>query len=132
MTLEYPEDLQYLDSHEYVRLEDDDMATIGLSAFALEELGDVVFLELPEAGDTITAGDQVGTIESVKAVSEIYSPVTGTVIDRNEMLIEQPEAIVDDPYGEGWLLKVRLDDPNEELEDTLSARQYRSLVEPES
>lgn len=132
MTLEYPEDLQYLDSHEYVRLEDDDMATIGLSAFALEELGDVVFLELPEAGDSITAGDQVGTIESVKAVSEIYSPVTGTVIDRNEMLIEQPEAIVDDPYGEGWLLKVRLDDPNEELEDTLSALQYRSLVEPES
>ncbi|MBF2055938.1 MAG: glycine cleavage system protein GcvH [Cyanobacterium sp. T60_A2020_053] len=132
MTLEYPDDLQYLDTHEYVRLEEDDMATIGLSAFALEELGDVVFLELAEAGDTISAGDQIGTIESVKAVSEIYSPVTGTVIDRNEMLIEQPEAIVDDPYGEGWLLKVRLDDPNEELEDTLSALQYRSLVEPES
>lgn len=131
MSLEYPDDLQYLDSHEYVRLEDDDLATIGLSAFALEELGDIVFLELPESGDSVSAGEQIGTIESVKAVSEIYSPVTGTVIDRNEVLIEEPEAIVDDPYGEGWLLKVRLDDPSQELEDTLSALEYRALIEPD-
>ncbi|AFZ46119.1 glycine cleavage system protein GcvH [Cyanobacterium stanieri LEGE 03274] len=133
MSLEYPEDLKYLDSHEYVRIEDDeDIATIGLSAFALEELGDVVFLELPELGDAIALGDNIGTVESVKAVSEIYAPVSGTVVDRNEMLIEQPEAIADDPYGEGWLVKVRLDDPNEELEDALSAEEYRALVEPEA
>lgn len=133
MSLEYPEDLKYLDSHEYVRIEDDeDIATIGLSAFALEELGDVVFLELPELGDAIASGDNIGTVESVKAVSEIYAPVSGTVVDRNEMLIEQPEAIADDPYGEGWLVKVRLDDPSEELEDALSAEEYRALVEPEA
>ncbi|AUC60652.1 glycine cleavage system protein GcvH [Cyanobacterium sp. HL-69] len=132
MTLEYPEDLKYLDSHEYVRIEDDeDIATIGLSAFALEELGDVVFLELPELGDAIASGDNIGTVESVKAVSEIYAPVSGTVIDRNEMLIEQPEAIADDPYGEGWLVKVRLDNSSEELEDALSAEEYRAMVEPE-
>lgn len=133
MTLEYPEDLKYLDSHEYVRIEDDgDIATVGLSAFALEELGDVVFLELPDLGDAIALGDNIGTVESVKAVSEIYAPVSGTVIDRNEMLIEQPEAIADDPYGEGWLVKVRLDDSSEELEDALSAEEYRALVEPEA
>lgn len=130
MTLEYPEDLRYLDSHEYVRL-DGEIATIGISAFAIEELGDIVFLELPELGDAIGVEDNIGTIESVKAVSELYSPVSGTVIDRNEMLIESPESIADDPYGEGWLIKVRLDNPDDDLEDILSASEYKSLVEPE-
>ncbi|WP_373478869.1 glycine cleavage system protein GcvH [Geminocystis sp.] len=130
MSLEYPDDLRYLDSHEYVRL-DGEIATIGISAFAIEELGDVVFLELPELGDAIGVEDNIGTIESVKAVSEIYAPVSGTVIDRNEMLIESPEMIADDPYGEGWLIKVRLDNPDDELEDTFSADEYKSLVEPE-
>lgn len=128
MTLEYPEDLRYLDSHEYVRL-DGEIATIGITAFAIEELGDVVFLELPELGDAIEVEDNIGTIESVKAVSEIYAPVSGTVIDRNEMLLESPEAIADDPYGEGWLIKVRLDNPDDELENTLSAEEYKSLIE---
>ncbi len=130
MSLEYPEDLRYLDSHEYVRL-DGEIATIGISAFAIEELGDIVFLELPELGDAIGVEDNIGTIESVKAVSELYSPVSGTVIDRNEMLIESPESIADDPYGEGWLIKIRLDNPDDDLEDTLSASEYKSLVEPE-
>lgn len=130
MSLEYPDDLRYLDSHEYVRL-DGEIATVGITAFAIEELGDIVFLELPELGDAIGAEDNIGTVESVKAVSEIYSPVSGTVIDRNEMLIESPESIVDDPYGEGWFIKVRLDNPDDELEDTLSADEYKSLVEPE-
>lgn len=130
MTLEYPEDLRYLDSHEYVRL-DGEIATIGITAFAIEELGDIVFLELPELGDAIEVEDNIGTIESVKAVSEIYAPVAGTVIDRNDMLIESPEAIADDPYGEGWLIKVRLDNPDDELENTLSVQEYQSLIEPE-
>ncbi|BAQ61450.1 glycine cleavage system H protein [Geminocystis sp. NIES-3708] len=130
MTLEYPEDLRYLDSHEYVRL-DGEIATIGISAFAIEELGDIVFLELPELGDAIGVEDNIGTVESVKAVSELYSPVSGTVIDRNEMLIESPEMIADDPYGEGWLIKVRLDNPDDDLEDILSASEYKSLVEPQ-
>jgi len=130
MSLEYPEDLRYLDSHEYVRL-DGEVATVGISAFAIEELGDIVFLELPESGDAVTVGDTVGTIESVKAVSEIYAPVSGTVIDRNEMLIESPESIADDPYGEGWLIKIKLENPDDDLEDTMSALEYKALVEPE-
>jgi glycine cleavage system H protein len=130
MSLEYPDDLRYLDSHEYVRL-DGEIATVGITAFAIEELGDIVFLELPELGDAIGVEDNIGTVESVKAVSEIYSPVSGTVIDRNEMLIESPESIADDPYGEGWFIKVRLDNPDDDLEDTLSADEYKSLVEPE-
>jgi glycine cleavage system H protein len=130
MSLEYPDDLRYLDSHEYVRL-DGEIATVGITAFAIEELGDIVFLELPELGDAIGVEDNIGTVESVKAVSEIYSPVSGTVIDRNEILIESPESIADDPYGEGWFIKVRLDNPDDDLEDTLSADEYKSLVEPE-
>jgi glycine cleavage system H protein len=130
MSLEYPEDLRYLDSHEYVRL-DGEVATVGISAFAIEELGDIVFLELPESGESVSVGDHVGTVESVKAVSEIYSPVSGTVIDRNEILINSPEAIADDPYGEGWLLKIKLDNPDDELEDTMSALEYKALIEPE-
>ncbi len=127
MSLEYPLDLRYLDSHEYIRI-DDDIATIGISAFAIDELGDIVFLELSEIDDQIEKGDNLGTIESVKAVSEIYAPVSGTIIDRNEMLIESPESIADDPYGDGWLIKIKLDDPNDELEDSLSMDEYTSLL----
>ncbi len=130
MTLEYPEDLQYLDSHEYVRL-DGDIATVGISAFAIEELGDIVFLELPESGEEVDVKDQIGTIESVKAVSDIYSPVSGTIIDRNDILIDSPEDIANDPYGEGWLVKIKLDDPNDELEDTMTAQEYQAMVEAE-
>ena len=130
MELEYPEDLKYLDSHEYVRL-DGEIATIGVSAFAIDQLGDVVFLELPEVGDAVEVGENFGTIESVKAVEDLYPPVSGTVIDRNEEMIESPESIAEDPYGEGWLLKVRVDNPDDELTDTLSAAEYRSQVEGE-
>lgn len=128
MELEYPEDLKYLDSHEYVRL-DGEIATIGVSAFAIDQLGDVVFLELPEVGDAVSIGDSFGTIESVKAVEDLYPPVSGTVIERNEVLIDAPEGIAEDPYGEGWLLKVRVDNPDEELPDVLSAAEYRAQVE---
>ncbi len=127
MSLEYPADLRYLDSHEYIRL-DDDIVTIGITAFAIEELGDIVFLELPDLDDEIEKDDNIGTIESVKAVSEIYAPISGTIIDRNEILIDSPEAIADDPYGDGWLIKVKLKDPNDELEDTLSMKEYESLL----
>ncbi|MGF1480931.1 MAG: glycine cleavage system protein GcvH [Cyanophyceae cyanobacterium] len=130
MELEYPEDLKYLDSHEYVR-SDGEIATIGVSAFAVDQLGDIVFLELPEVGDPIAIGESFGTIESVKAVEDLYPPVSGTVIERNEVMIESPEAIAEDPYGEGWLLKVRLDDPDSESADTLTASEYRAQVEGE-
>jgi glycine cleavage system H protein len=128
MELEYPEDLKYLDTHEYVRLEGE-IATIGISAFAIDQLGDLVFLELPEVGDAVKVGETFGTIESVKAVEDLYPPVSGTVIERNEAAIESPESIADDPYGEGWLLKVRVDNPDEEINEVLSAADYRAQVE---
>ncbi|MBD2494224.1 glycine cleavage system protein GcvH [Nostoc sp. FACHB-280] len=123
----YPEDLKYQDSHEYVRL-DGDLATIGITEFAVKELGEIVFVELPEIGQSSTKGDELGTIESVKAVGELYSPVTGTVVERNETVIDDPELLNDDPYGDGWLLKIRVDDPGE-LDDALTASQYSALVE---
>jgi len=126
MSLEYPEDLRYLDTHEYVRLEGE-IATIGISAFAVDQLGDVVFLELPEVGDTVTMNEGFGTIESVKAVEDLNSPVTGTVIERNDAMIESPEQVAEDPYGEGWLLKVRVNDPGD-IDDTLTAKEYSALV----
>jgi glycine cleavage system H protein len=130
MASEYPEDLRYQDSHEYVRLEGE-IATIGLSAFAIEELGDIVFLELPETGDAVKQGETFGNVESVKAVEDLYSPVSGTVIERNESLVEVPEQLGEDPYGDGWLIKVRLDNPDDNLDETLSADEYRATVEGE-
>ncbi|HIK27886.1 MAG: glycine cleavage system protein GcvH [Oscillatoriaceae bacterium SKW80] len=127
MTLEYPEDLKYLDSHEYVRL-DGEIATIGISAFAVEQLGDIVFLELPEIGEAVIKGDSFGTVESVKAVEDLKSPITGTVVERNTEVVQSPELLAEDPYGEGWLIKVRIDDPDE-LEDAMTASEYRLLVE---
>ncbi|MEM7594907.1 MAG: glycine cleavage system protein GcvH [Cyanobacteria bacterium P01_G01_bin.39] len=128
MEIEYPEDLKYLDSHEYVRF-DGEIATIGISAFALDQLGDVVFLELPEVGDSVETGEVLGTIESVKAVEDIYPPISGTVIERNEVAVDAPETLAEDPYGEGWLIKVKVDDPDDELADAMSAKEYRAQVE---
>lgn len=128
MDLEFPDDLKYLDSHEYVRL-DGEIATIGISAFAIEQLGDIVFLELPEIGDALEVETSFGSIESVKAVEDLYPPVSGTVIDRNEDMIDTPEKIAEDPYGEGWLLKVRVNDPDEDFGDVLSADEYRIQLE---
>ena len=130
MELEFPEDLKYLDTHEYIRL-DGEIATIGISAYAIEQLGDLVFLELPEVGDPLEVGESFGSIESVKAAEELYPPVSGTVVDRNEQMIENPEAIADDPYGDGWLLKVRVEDPDDESGDIMSAQDYRAMVEGE-
>ncbi|MDX2228842.1 MAG: glycine cleavage system protein GcvH [Leptolyngbyaceae cyanobacterium bins.349] len=129
MALDYPDDLKYLDSHEYARL-DGEIATIGITAFAVDQLGDIVFLELPEVGDALEKGEKFGTIESVKAVEDLNAPVTGTVIEVNSPLTDAPEQIGDDPYGEGWLLKVRIDDASE-LDDTLTAEEYREQVEGE-
>jgi glycine cleavage system H protein len=130
MTLDFPEDLRYLDSHEYVRL-DGEIATIGISAFAVDELGDIVFIELPEIGEALETEESFGSIESVKAVEDLKAPVSGTIIERNDTVIDSPELIAEDPYGEGWFLKVRVDDPNIIEEITLSAQDYRAQVEGE-
>jgi glycine cleavage system H protein len=127
MSFDYPSDLKYLDTHEYVRL-DGEIATIGISAFAVDQLGDIVFLELPDINDEITKGEGFGSIESVKAVEELKSPVTGTVIERNETMVESPEQVAEDPYGEGWFLKVRVNDLSE-IDDAMTADEYSAQVE---
>lgn len=129
MAFDYPDDLKYLDSHEYARL-DGDIATIGITAFAVDQLGDIVFLELPDVGEAVSKGDKFGTVESVKAVEDLNSPVTGTVIEANTALVDAPEQLADDPYGEAWLLKVRIDGSGD-LDDALTADQYRQQVEGE-
>ncbi|MBE9111830.1 glycine cleavage system protein GcvH [Nodosilinea sp. LEGE 07298] len=128
MAFEYPETLKYLDSHEYARADEDEgMVTVGITAFAIDQLGDIVFLELPEIGDSLEKGEKFGTVESVKAVEELKSPVSGEVLERNEALIEAPEQIGDDPYGDGWLVKIKASDL-EELDDTLTADEYKDQV----
>lgn len=129
MTFEYPDGLKYLDTHEYVRL-DGEIATIGITEFAIDQLGDVVFLELPELGEALEKGESFGSVESVKAVEDLISPVTGTVIERNDDLIESPEKLAEDPYGESWLLKARIQDAGD-LDDALSASEYQAQVEGE-
>ncbi|MGF1498719.1 MAG: glycine cleavage system protein GcvH [Elainellaceae cyanobacterium] len=127
MALEYPDNLKYYDSHEYALLEGDTV-TVGITAFAVDELGDIVFLELPEVGDTVDKGDTFGTVESVKAVEDLVAPVTGEVVARNDALVDSPENLAEDPYEEGWLIKVKIDDPSE-LDDALSSEEYSNRVE---
>jgi len=125
--LSVPEDLQYTKTHEWVRTEGD-TATIGITDHAQDELGDVVFVELPDEGDTFDAGDSFGTVESVKAVSDLYTPVGGEVVEVNSSLEDAPEKINDDPYGEGWIVKLRISDEA----DLLSPEEYEKVVEEES
>lgn len=129
MALEFPDDLKYLDTHEYVRVDEDDaIITVGISAFALDQLGDIVFLELPEVGDSVEKGETFGTVESVKAVEDLKSPVDGDVLERNDEIIDSPEQIVDDPYGDAWLLKIKAENLDD-LDDAMSADEYREQVE---
>ncbi len=127
MATDYPDDLRYLDSHEYARLEGK-IATIGITAFAIDQLGDIVFLELPAVGDALQKGETFGTVESVKAVEDLKAPVSGTVLERNDALVDTPEQLVEDPYGQAWMLKVQVEDATE-LDDALSAGDYRAKVE---
>ena len=122
-----PDDLQYTKSHEWVRAEDGTV-TIGITDHAQEELGDVVFVELPDVGVAIGAGDSFGTVESVKAVSDLYTPVGGEVVEVNSSLEDAPEKINDDPYGEGWIVKLS----TSEEADLLSPEEYEKVVEEES
>jgi glycine cleavage system H protein len=125
--LSIPDDLQYTKSHEWVRAEEGTV-TIGITDHAQEELGDVVFVELPDVGYTIGAGDSFGTVESVKAVSDLYTPVGGEVVEVNSSLEDAPEKINDDPYGEGWIVKLS----TSEEADLLSPEEYEKVVEEES
>ena len=110
MSFETPDDLRYLETHEWARVDDADesalTARIGITDFAQDELGDVVFVELPEEGEALTQHDQFGVIESIKAVSDLYAPVSGTVTAVNEALFDEPELVNEDPYGDGWMLEL--------------------------
>ncbi|HEY6958000.1 MAG TPA: glycine cleavage system protein GcvH [Candidatus Limnocylindria bacterium] len=121
-----PQDLRYSKEHEWVRL-DGDTATIGITHFAQEQLGDVVFVELPEKGASVRQFASLGVVESVKAASDIYSPVSGEVVERNMKVIEKPELVNTAPYGDGWMLRVKLAD-KAEVQKLLSAEDYRSHI----
>lgn len=125
-----PRENRYARSHEYVHV-DGDNAIIGISNYAQKELGDVVFVELPQVGTTLEAGDELGSIESVKAVSELFAPVSGEVIEVNEALTEKPDLVNSDPYGDGWMIKVRMTDTSE-LEQLLDASDYDDYIKSES
>lgn len=123
MTL-VPENLQYSEEHEWLRL-DDEIAVVGITDFAQDQLGDIVFVDLPAVGDSVESGAVIGELESTKSVSELYSPVSGEVVARNEALESSAELINTDPYGEGWLVKVR---PSEDPDNLLSPEAYQSLI----
>ncbi|UPW00771.1 glycine cleavage system protein GcvH [Halorussus gelatinilyticus] len=127
MSFEVPDDRKYLESHEWVD-DAEDTARVGISDFAQDELGDVVFVELPDEGDELAAGDEFGVVESIKAVSDLYSPVNGTVTAVNDALADQPELVNEDPFGDGWMLEVELADDSG-LDDLLTADEYREQIE---
>ena len=127
MAFVYPDNLRYTDTHEYINL-DEDIATVGITAFAIDQLGDIVFLELPEEGDEVVQGEKFGTIESVKAVEDLKAPVTGTVVAVNSAMVGAPENLADDPYVDGWLIKIEVEDV-EEVEAAMTATVYSGMVE---
>jgi glycine cleavage system H protein len=125
-----PEDLHYSKDHEWVRA-DGDVATIGITDYAQNSLGDVVYLELPKPGEEFATNESFGSVESVKAVSEVFTPVAGKVIEVNEQLNDTPEKVNSDPYGEGWMIKVRMASPGE-VDSLLTAAEYEDFTKAES
>jgi glycine cleavage system H protein len=125
----YPDSLRYTKDHEWARIAGN-TATVGITVFAKDQLGDVVYLELPEVGATVTRGQPFGVVESTKAVSELFAPVSGKVSKVNKALVDAPEGINDDPYEKGWMIEIELSQPNE-TSDLLSAKQYEDLVAQE-
>lgn len=125
-----PEDLSYTKDHEWVRTKGDE-ATVGITDHAQNQLGDVVYVELPKVGDKFEASEPFGSVESVKAVSEIYMPVGGTVIQVNESLNDSPEQVNEDPYGEGWMIKIKIDNPAQ-VDALLTAVEYEDYIKEEA
>ena len=123
----YPDDLQYTAEHEWVRTSDDGTALIGITDFAQDQLGDIVYLSLPKAQSAVTQFGRIGEVESVKSVSDLFSPVSGEVLEVNQDALDHPERINADPYGQGWLFKMRLSSADE-LEKLLSAAQYEQFL----
>jgi len=127
--MEFPEDYKYSKEHEWVLVEGN-IATVGITDFAQDQLGDIVFVELPAVGDKVSKEDAFGVVESVKAVSDIYAPVSGKVLEVNDDLPENPEMLNEDAYGDGWIIKIDMSDL-EELNDLMSAAEYEEYVAEE-
>jgi len=122
-----PENLKYTEEHEWAKIEGDEVI-IGITDFAQSELGDIVYVEVETVGETLDKGEVFGTVEAVKTVSDIYMPVSGEVVEKNEKLDDEPELINKDPYGEGWIIKVKLSN-KDELDSLLSADAYKNIIE---
>ena len=128
MTYSFPENLKYADTHEYIK-EENGLIRMGVSEFAIDQLGDIVFVELAEKGEVILKGDTFGTIESVKAVEEVYLPFQGEIIEKNQEVIDNPEILQNDPINDGWLILVK-PEPNYSYDNLMSSEEYKSKVAP--
>jgi glycine cleavage system H protein len=125
-----PDDLHYSKDHEWVRVEGD-VAIVGITDYAQDSLGDVVYVELPKVGDEFAANESFGSVESVKAVSEVFSPVSGEIVGTNDALADSPEKVNTDPYGEGWMIRVKLSNPGE-VDSMLTAAEYEDFTKAEA
>ena len=128
MSYSFPDYLKYADTHEYIK-EENGLIKIGVSEFAIDQLGDIVFVELVEKGEVLKKGDTFGTIESVKAVEEVYLPFSGEIIEKNQKVIDNPEVLQNDPINDGWLILIK-PEPNYNLDDLMSSDEYKSKVAP--
>ncbi len=128
--MEFPEELRYTKQHEWAKV-DGDRVRVGITDFAQDALGDVVYVDVPEVGTAVRAGEPFGEVESTKSVSDVYAPVTGTVVERNDRLADTPELVNQDPYGDGWMIAIRSSDAAE-LEALLDAAEYRSFTESDA
>ena len=127
--MKVPENLLYTKEHEWVKV-DGDVATIGITDYAQDQLGDIIYVELPEVGRKVKQMEAVATVEAVKTAADVYAPVSGEVVEINEKLSEKPELLNQDPYGEGWMFRIKLENPDE-LKELLSPEEYRKLIEAE-
>ena len=125
--MEYPEDLKYTSEHEWAAVEDGDRVRVGITDFAQDALGDVVYVEVPEEGTDVRAGEPFGEVESTKSVSDIFSPVSGRVLERNALLSDSPQLVNEDPYGRGWLVVIQMNDASD-LEGLMDAKAYQASL----
>lgn len=125
--MEFPDDLKYTADHEWVRVNDDNTATVGITAFATSELGDIVYLDVESVDETLAKEEAFGSIEAVKTVSDLFMPISGTVTEFNEALEDEPETVNSDPYGDGWLIKIAISDASE-LESLMDVAAYKESI----
>jgi glycine cleavage system H protein len=129
--MEFPDGLKYTEQHEWAKLQDDGLVRVGITDFAQDALGDVVYVDIPDVGAELVGGEPFGEVESTKSVSDVYAPLSGTVVERNDSISDQPALLNDDPYGEGWMIVIRPSDPSV-LERLMDADAYRRLTEADA